>query len=163
MTTSSLEIASGSDPLLRIGPFVAGVIVVALLIGAFWPGARIRGREPDPRRPVPRNSRGFPRAARSPRSGEPRTRGDPEERSPSDRPPAEGTRQCRLASEPLGTAPSPGRLVRRERDGRRPAAVRLSAGRPHGCRTSGVPGAAPRTAPVSAFPCPSCARRSDRA
>jgi len=68
MTTASLEIASGSDPLLRIGPFVAGVIVVALLIGAFWPGARIRGREPDPRRPVPRNSRGFPRAARSPRS-----------------------------------------------------------------------------------------------
>ncbi|MEU7059184.1 DUF6479 family protein [Streptomyces sp. NPDC046197] len=51
MTTASLNLAAARDLLVGIGPFAAGLIVVALLIGAFWMGARIRRREPGPPRP----------------------------------------------------------------------------------------------------------------
>ncbi len=34
-----------------MGLIAAGVVIVALLIGAFWMGARIRRREPAPPRP----------------------------------------------------------------------------------------------------------------
>ena len=51
MSTASLDIAATRGLLVGIGPFVAGVVVVALLIGAFWTGARIRRREPAPPRP----------------------------------------------------------------------------------------------------------------
>ncbi|WNM32237.1 DUF6479 family protein [Streptomyces sp. Li-HN-5-11] len=51
MITASLDIAATRGLLVGIGPFVAGLVVVALLIGAFWLGARIRRREPAPPRP----------------------------------------------------------------------------------------------------------------
>ena len=51
MTTASLDIAATRGLMVGIGPFVAGLVVVALLIGAFWLGARIRRREPAPPRP----------------------------------------------------------------------------------------------------------------
>jgi hypothetical protein len=45
-----------------IGPIVAGVVVVALLIGAVWKGYQIRRREPAPPRPEeqPRMPEGGP-------------------------------------------------------------------------------------------------------
>ncbi|GAA3044179.1 DUF6479 family protein [Streptomyces glomeratus] len=48
--------------LVGIGPFVAGLAVVALLIGAFRMGARVRRREPAPPRPEeqPRLPEGGP-------------------------------------------------------------------------------------------------------
>ncbi|MEU6255773.1 DUF6479 family protein [Streptomyces sp. NPDC047043] len=50
MSTAWMDIAAGRGA-LGIGMAVAGVVVVALLIGAFWLGARIRRREPGPPRP----------------------------------------------------------------------------------------------------------------
>lgn len=45
-----MEIAAGRGA-LGVGLFVAGIVIVALLIGAFWLGARIRRREPPPPTP----------------------------------------------------------------------------------------------------------------
>lgn len=41
-----------------IAPFIAGVVIVAMLIGAIWLGARIRAREP--RRPLPEEQPKLP-------------------------------------------------------------------------------------------------------
>ena len=46
-----MDIAATHGLLVGIGPLVAGLIVVALLVGAFWMGVRIRRREPAPPRP----------------------------------------------------------------------------------------------------------------
>ncbi|MER6980880.1 DUF6479 family protein [Streptomyces carpinensis] len=49
MTTASLDIAVGATN--GLWSFVVGLVLVAVLIGAFWLGARIRRREPAPPRP----------------------------------------------------------------------------------------------------------------
>lgn len=51
MSNASLDIAAADGAAIGIWPFVAGLVLVALLIGAFWMGARIRRREPAPPRP----------------------------------------------------------------------------------------------------------------
>ncbi|MFI1167567.1 DUF6479 family protein [Streptomyces sp. NPDC020801] len=51
MSTPSLDIAAAQGAAIGIWPFVVGLVLVALLIGAFWMGARIRRREPAPPRP----------------------------------------------------------------------------------------------------------------
>ncbi|MEU6366824.1 DUF6479 family protein [Streptomyces sp. NPDC046931] len=51
MRTESVDLAVTRDLLDGIGPFAVGLIVVALLAGAFRMGARIRRREPAPPRP----------------------------------------------------------------------------------------------------------------
>ncbi|MFK4148845.1 DUF6479 family protein [Streptomyces sp. NPDC004065] len=51
MTTASLDIAAAQDASTGVLPFVIGLVVVALLLGAFWMGSRIRRREPAPPRP----------------------------------------------------------------------------------------------------------------
>ncbi|MCS0638991.1 DUF6479 family protein [Streptomyces sp. LP05-1] len=48
--TFSAEFAANRDYLVGIGPLVAGIILVAFLIGAFLLGRRIRSREPAPPR-----------------------------------------------------------------------------------------------------------------
>ncbi|GGZ96207.1 DUF6479 family protein [Streptomyces echinoruber] len=60
--TAWTDIAASRDLQVGIGPFVAGLAVVALLIGAFVIGARIRRREPAPPRPEeqPRLPEGGP-------------------------------------------------------------------------------------------------------
>ncbi|WP_408997420.1 DUF6479 family protein, partial [Streptomyces scabiei] len=45
------DIAAERSVLAGAAPFVAGLVVVAMLIGALWLGARVRAREP--RRPRP--------------------------------------------------------------------------------------------------------------
>ncbi|MFJ8199379.1 DUF6479 family protein [Streptomyces sp. NPDC096152] len=50
MDTASLEIAAQGF-LAGVGPFIVGLVVVALLIGAFVLGFRVRRREPAPPRP----------------------------------------------------------------------------------------------------------------
>ncbi|MDX3522713.1 DUF6479 family protein [Streptomyces scabiei] len=45
------DIAADRSVLAGAAPFVAGLVVVAMLIGALWLGARVRAREP--RRPRP--------------------------------------------------------------------------------------------------------------
>ncbi|MFI8228833.1 DUF6479 family protein [Streptomyces sp. NPDC085900] len=49
MNSASMDIAASSAGAL--GLIAAGVVVVALLMGAFWMGARIRRREPGPPSP----------------------------------------------------------------------------------------------------------------
>ena len=49
MNSASMDIAASSAS--AMGILAAGVVVVALLMGAFWMGARIRRREPGPPRP----------------------------------------------------------------------------------------------------------------
>ncbi|ANH90201.1 MULTISPECIES: DUF6479 family protein [unclassified Streptomyces] len=51
MDNAPLDIAAAHGAAIGIWPFVAGLVLVALLIGAFWMGARIRRREPAPPRP----------------------------------------------------------------------------------------------------------------
>ncbi|MGV9253576.1 DUF6479 family protein [Streptomyces sp. NPDC003697] len=60
--SASLNLAVARDLMVGIGPLVAGLVVVALLIGAFWMGVRIRRREPGPPRPEeqPRLPEGGP-------------------------------------------------------------------------------------------------------
>ncbi|WP_338899931.1 DUF6479 family protein [Streptomyces sp. TG1A-60] len=56
------DIAIEEGVLGGIAPFLAGLVVVAMLIGAFWLGARVRAREPRPPRPEeqPRMPEGGP-------------------------------------------------------------------------------------------------------
>ncbi|WP_108012739.1 DUF6479 family protein [Streptomyces sp. VMFN-G11Ma] len=49
MTSAWIYTAASSAS--AMGLIAAGVVIVALLIGAFWMGARIRRREPAPPRP----------------------------------------------------------------------------------------------------------------
>jgi Family of unknown function (DUF6479) len=49
MNSASMDIAASTAA--AMGLIAAGVVIVALLIGAFWLGARIRRREPGPPRP----------------------------------------------------------------------------------------------------------------
>jgi hypothetical protein len=51
MSTQWTETAASHGLLVGIGPLVAGVIVVALLIGAVRLGLKVRRREPGPPRP----------------------------------------------------------------------------------------------------------------
>ncbi|MGV9562863.1 DUF6479 family protein [Streptomyces sp. NPDC003480] len=51
MSTVSMDIAVAHGLQIGLGPFLAGLVVVALLLGAFWLGARVRRREPAPPRP----------------------------------------------------------------------------------------------------------------
>jgi hypothetical protein len=51
MNTAWMEMAAGRGA-LGVGLAVAGVVVVALLIGAFFLGSRIRRREPGPPDPA---------------------------------------------------------------------------------------------------------------
>ncbi|MEU6476843.1 DUF6479 family protein [Streptomyces sp. NPDC047017] len=51
MSNASVDIAAAHGAAIGIWPFVLGLVLVALLIGAFWMGARIRRREPAPPRP----------------------------------------------------------------------------------------------------------------
>ncbi|MEU5097913.1 DUF6479 family protein [Streptomyces sp. NPDC020996] len=51
MNSASMDIAAGSGA-LAAGLIVAAVALVALLIGAFWMGSRIRRREPGPPHPA---------------------------------------------------------------------------------------------------------------
>ena len=50
MTTAWMDVAAGRGA-LGIGLLAAGVVIVALLIGAFWMGAKVRRREPTPPSP----------------------------------------------------------------------------------------------------------------
>ncbi|MFJ3670865.1 DUF6479 family protein [Streptomyces sp. NPDC090106] len=61
MSTTWIEMAAGRGA-LGVGLVVAGVLVVALLLGAFWTGARVRRRELPPPRPEeqPRLPEGGP-------------------------------------------------------------------------------------------------------
>lgn len=49
----AMDIAAGRGA-LGVGPAVAGVAVVAVLIAAFWYGARVKRREPPPPAPEER-------------------------------------------------------------------------------------------------------------
>lgn len=62
MNTAMLDIAVARDYQVGIWPFIVGLCVLALLIGAFWLGIRIRRREPAPPRPEeqPRLPEGGP-------------------------------------------------------------------------------------------------------
>lgn len=61
MSTASLDIAA-QGAAIGIWPFVIGLVLVALLIGAFWMGIRVRRRESAPPRPEeqPRVPEGGP-------------------------------------------------------------------------------------------------------
>ncbi|MFE0449969.1 DUF6479 family protein [Streptomyces sp. NPDC058914] len=50
MSTASMQLAATSG-LLSLGMFVVGVVLVAMLAGSFWLGARIKLREPPRPRP----------------------------------------------------------------------------------------------------------------
>jgi hypothetical protein len=50
MTTASVQLAAASG-LLSLALFAVGIVVVAMLGGAFWLGARIKLREPPRPRP----------------------------------------------------------------------------------------------------------------
>ncbi|MGW0821609.1 DUF6479 family protein [Streptomyces sp. NPDC002845] len=51
MSTEWMDIAVNRHLLIGIGPFVAGIFIVAMLIGAVWLGRRVRRSEPPPPRP----------------------------------------------------------------------------------------------------------------
>jgi hypothetical protein len=51
MDTAWMDIAAGRGA-LATGPIVAGVVVVAVLIGAFWLGVRVKRRELPPPSPA---------------------------------------------------------------------------------------------------------------
>ncbi|MEU6406824.1 DUF6479 family protein [Streptomyces sp. NPDC046985] len=48
---SSPDVAAAKGAAIGVWPFVLGLLLVALLIGAFWLGSRIRRRESAPPRP----------------------------------------------------------------------------------------------------------------
>ncbi|MFB8774288.1 DUF6479 family protein [Streptomyces broussonetiae] len=50
MSTAAMELAESSGA-LALGPLLIGVVVVAMLIGAFLYGIRVRRSEPPPPRP----------------------------------------------------------------------------------------------------------------
>ncbi|MGW1724181.1 DUF6479 family protein [Streptomyces sp. NPDC002306] len=50
MDTATMQIAEQSG-WLTLGPFLAGVVVVAMLLGGFWMGYIVRRRESPPPRP----------------------------------------------------------------------------------------------------------------
>lgn len=60
MNSASMVIAAGSAA--AMGLTAAGVVLVVVLLGAFWMGARVRRREPAPPRPEeqPRPPEGGP-------------------------------------------------------------------------------------------------------
>ncbi|MGW5245959.1 DUF6479 family protein [Streptomyces sp. NPDC004129] len=62
MITVSMDLAVPHGLQFGLWPFLAGLIVVALLVGAFWMGVRVRRREPAPPRPEeqPRQPEGGP-------------------------------------------------------------------------------------------------------
>ncbi|MEV0634730.1 DUF6479 family protein [Streptomyces sp. NPDC050619] len=57
MNASWMDIAAGRGG-LGVGLAVAGVVVVAVLMGAFWLGVRVKRREPPP--PVPEEQPRMP-------------------------------------------------------------------------------------------------------
>ncbi|WP_060885858.1 DUF6479 family protein [Streptomyces caniscabiei] len=74
------DIAAERSVLGGIAPFLAGVAVVAMLIGALWLGARVRAREP--RRPRPDEQ---PRIPEGGPVREERSQREPDEIPQSDR------------------------------------------------------------------------------
>ncbi|MFI9650662.1 DUF6479 family protein [Streptomyces sp. NPDC052040] len=62
MSTVSMNIAVSHGLQLGLWPFLVGLVVVALLVGAFWMGVRVRRRESEPPRPEeqPRLPEGGP-------------------------------------------------------------------------------------------------------
>jgi hypothetical protein len=82
MSTEWTVTTAANDLFVGIGPLVAGIIVVALLIGAAWKGYQVRRREPAP-----------PRADEQPRmpDGGP-VREEQEHREPDEVPRSDGDR-----------------------------------------------------------------------
>ncbi|MEU6804627.1 DUF6479 family protein [Streptomyces neyagawaensis] len=58
MNTEWANFAAERSVLGGAAPFIAGVVVVSVLIGALWLGARVRAREP--RRPFPEEQPKLP-------------------------------------------------------------------------------------------------------